>query len=201
MFLSRLKPGVEAHEIVRDTSGWLLASIVKLHFPVLNMRVFFDEVRGTSLIYIYFLGSPRFPFTGYQSLHRRFEGRPTGDQACLWGKLALLTLLHLFFYGLCQIIHHLSEALWENEVATEEESPMDPYFQRLVDALIAVTERRDWQEQNIRSQAYEAIHSLIQRSSDKVSDQMFELLKRAVSRLIGVLDVDVSCYMPRFTCL
>ena len=50
MFLSRLKPGVEAHEIVRDTSGWLLASIVKLHFPVLNMRVFFDEVRGTSLI-------------------------------------------------------------------------------------------------------------------------------------------------------
>mmetsp|Transcript_2343 Transcript_2343/g.8968 ORF Transcript_2343/g.8968 Transcript_2343/m.8968 type:complete len:851 (-) Transcript_2343:613-3165(-) len=62
-------------------------------------------------------------------------------------------------------------------------NPLSPFFQPLLTQLLSASDRPDWQEQNLRGQAYEAVNMLIQCHAPDMRPVVVEVMRHVLQRL------------------
>lgn len=86
----------------------------------------------------------------------------------------------------CWGIHNMAQAMeaWEDPSS----NLLSPYFQSLVQQLLACSRRSDWHEKNLRNTAFEALSELIQNSADDNQ----RLVVALVEVLLGQLETSLA---------
>lgn len=92
----------------------------------------------------------------------------------------------------CTAIHHLGEAC--SNSSDEETNVLSPYLSHLLEKLLGVTTRDDWDEHNLRSTAYEAINMLVEASAVDMQETVAMLLTEGLNRLehTFIMQTDMS---------
>jgi len=80
----------------------------------------------------------------------------------------------------CFALHNLAMAFEGEDDAT---NGLSGYMKNLLGTLLQVTERPDWDESNLRSDAYQAINMLIQHAAQDCNALLKELLPVIIGRL------------------
>ena len=96
-------------------------------------------------------------------------------------------------HNVCFAIHNLAQSMAE---MAEEESPatnmLSPIFMPVMEKLVKVSEREDWQENNLRASAYEAINMMIDNSAADCDNLVLRILPLVMSRLEATLAMQVN---------
>mmetsp|Transcript_33774 Transcript_33774/g.114655 ORF Transcript_33774/g.114655 Transcript_33774/m.114655 type:complete len:853 (-) Transcript_33774:652-3210(-) len=82
----------------------------------------------------------------------------------------------------CFAIHNLAQA-FEHAPKHGETNALSPFFHPLLTQLLAATERGDWQDHNLRGQAYEAVNMLIQNHAPDTRPIVVQVLQVVLQRL------------------
>lgn len=82
----------------------------------------------------------------------------------------------------CFAIHNLAQA-FEHAPKHGETNALSPFFHPLLNQLLAATERRDWQDHNLRGQAYEAVNMLIQNHAPDTRPVVVQVMQVVLQRL------------------
>lgn len=82
----------------------------------------------------------------------------------------------------CFALHNLAQA-FERAPRSRETNALSPFFRPLLTQLLAATERRDWQDHNLRGQAYEAVNMLIQNHARDMRPIVLEVMQVVLQRL------------------
>jgi len=90
----------------------------------------------------------------------------------------------------CFAVHNLAH-VFEQTREARDTNALSPFFQPLVTCLLTATERRDWQENNLRGQAYEALNMLIQNHALDARPVVIQILQVVLQRLHATLSVAV----------
>jgi len=90
----------------------------------------------------------------------------------------------------CFAIHNLAQA-FEHATTTRESNALSPFFNSLLMQLLAATERRDWQEHNLRGQAYEAVNILIQNHAHDTRSAVIQVMQVVLQRLHSTFSVAI----------
>lgn len=102
-------------------------------------------------------------------------------------------LMHQLVASLCDAPRVASHACWAifnvaNAMDPEKEtSPLSKYFKGLIDALFAVTDRKDVDQGNLLTSAYEAIHTLIVSATQDMNPLLGLLIPTLIDKLKGTL--------------
>mmetsp|Transcript_4795 Transcript_4795/g.15000 ORF Transcript_4795/g.15000 Transcript_4795/m.15000 type:complete len:845 (-) Transcript_4795:709-3243(-) len=100
----------------------------------------------------------------------------------------------------CFAVHNLAAACEKSNarsdsaqlrlgVSQQTTNPLSPFFQTLVTQLLNVSERTDWQEHNLRSQAYEAINMLIHNHAADTRHVVLDVFRHMLQRLHSSLSM------------
>ena len=81
----------------------------------------------------------------------------------------------------CTAIHHLGAAC--SNAADDDTNVLSAFLGPMLEKLLAVTTRDDWDELNLRSTAYEAINMLVENSAVDMQETVAMLLNEGLSRL------------------
>uniref|UniRef100_A0A7S1UHI3 Importin N-terminal domain-containing protein n=2 Tax=Phaeomonas parva TaxID=124430 RepID=A0A7S1UHI3_9STRA len=95
---------------------------------------------------------------------------------------------------ICQMgaiaIHNLGAA-FESAPSNGESNGLSPFFQPLLEALIAAADREDALESNIRVDAYEAVNRLIQNAAPDVSPVVAAMVPHIIEKLKASFSMQV----------
>lgn len=90
----------------------------------------------------------------------------------------------------CFAIHNLAQA-FEHAPTAHESNALSPFFNSLLTQLLAATERRDWQDHNLRGQAYEAVNMLIQNHARDARPAVVQVMQVVLQRLHSTFSVAI----------
>jgi len=90
----------------------------------------------------------------------------------------------------CFAIHNLAQA-FEHAPKTRDTNALSPFFNSLLTQLLAATERRDWQDHNLRGQAYEAVNMLIQNHACDTRPVVVQVMQIVLQRLHSTFSVAI----------
>jgi importin subunit beta-1 len=90
----------------------------------------------------------------------------------------------------CFAIHNLAQA-FEHAPRHGETNALSPFFHPLLTQLLAATERRDWQDHNLRGQAYEAVNMLIQNHAPDTRPVVVQVMQVILQRLHGTFSMAI----------
>lgn len=90
----------------------------------------------------------------------------------------------------CFAVHNLAQA-FEHAPRKDETNALSPFFHPLLTQLLAATERRDWQDHNLRGQAYEAVNMLIQNHALDTRPVVIQVMQVVLQRLHGTFSMTI----------
>mmetsp|Transcript_31990 Transcript_31990/g.98725 ORF Transcript_31990/g.98725 Transcript_31990/m.98725 type:complete len:779 (-) Transcript_31990:668-3004(-) len=90
----------------------------------------------------------------------------------------------------CFAVHNLAQ-VFERTPQERGTNALSPFFQPLVTRLLTTTERHDWQENNLRGQAYEALNMLIQNHALDTRPVVIQVLQVVLQRLHGTFSMAI----------
>jgi importin subunit beta-1 len=90
----------------------------------------------------------------------------------------------------CFAVHNLAQA-FEHAPRQGETNALSPFFHPLLTQLLAATERRDWQDHNLRGQAYEAVNMLIQNHALDTRPVVIQVMQVVLQRLHGTFSMAI----------
>lgn len=90
----------------------------------------------------------------------------------------------------CFAVHNLAQA-FEHAPRHGETNALSPFFHPLLTQLLAATERRDWQDHNLRGQAYEAVNMLIQNHALDTRPVVIQVMQVVLQRLHGTFSMPI----------
>mmetsp|Transcript_25359 Transcript_25359/g.58536 ORF Transcript_25359/g.58536 Transcript_25359/m.58536 type:complete len:807 (+) Transcript_25359:242-2662(+) len=88
----------------------------------------------------------------------------------------------------CFALHNLAAAF---DAETGSSNALSPYVGKLLETLLAVTEREDWEESNLRFSAYEAVNMLIKNSAQDCKPILIQMLPLIIERLKATFSMTV----------
>jgi len=88
----------------------------------------------------------------------------------------------------CFALHNLAAA-FDSETGTS--NALSPYVRQLLETLLQVTEREDWEESNLRFSAYEAVNMLIKNSAEDCRPVLVQMLPLIIERLQATFAMSV----------
>jgi len=91
--------------------------------------------------------------------------------------------------NVCWALHNLALAF--EEESDKNTSPLSPFFQGILQKLLATTERDDADENNLRVSAYEAMDVLIQNSAKDVQQTVLAVVGVYIERLAKTFQMQV----------
>jgi len=90
----------------------------------------------------------------------------------------------------CFAIHNLAAA-FELEDESVTTSPLSPFFNLLLQKLLGVTVRSDWNSNNLRGQAYEAVNMLVQTHAPDVRPIVTQMTPHILAQLRSTFEMQL----------
>merc|ERR1719442_239405 len=91
--------------------------------------------------------------------------------------------------NVCWTLHNLAEHC--EETRREQTNALSPIFINLATALLAVTERPDAGDNNLRSSAYEALNTTISNAAEDTKTSIEQLLPAICQRLQNTFTMQI----------
>lgn len=90
----------------------------------------------------------------------------------------------------CFAVHNLAQA-FERAPRQGDTNALSPFFEPLIKGLLAVTERHDWKENNLRGHAYEAVNMLLQNHALDTRPVVIKVMQVVLQRLHGTFSMAI----------
>eukprot|EP00941_MAST-03F_sp_MAST-3F-sp1_P002162 g2162.t1 len=78
--------------------------------------------------------------------------------------------------NICFAAHNLAQSMEEVVGGNEQTNPLSPYFRGLVEKLLATADREDWDQNNLRVGAYEAVNMMVSNAAEDTKPLILELV-------------------------
>ena len=94
--------------------------------------------------------------------------------------------------NVCFACHNLAEAADEVPVADANSNILSPYFKQLVEKLLATAMRDDWEENNLRNSAFEAVNQMVSNAAMGQMQLILELVPFFCQKLQESLSTQIT---------
>lgn len=94
--------------------------------------------------------------------------------------------------NVCYAFHNMAEAVDEVPTADPNTNMLTPYFRVVVEKLLATAMRKDWDENNLRNSAFEAVNQLVLNAAPAQLQLISELVPFFCQRLNESLNTQIT---------
>jgi importin subunit beta-1 len=92
--------------------------------------------------------------------------------------------------NICFACHNLAQAM-DDVCEDEATNPLSPYFKVMVEKLLATADRSDWDENNLRVAAYEAVNMMVSNAANDIRPLIKELVPYFCQKLDASLKKEI----------